>query len=156
VSVSVRAAGPADTGTLAALSAELSEVLRSVGNPVAACLDEPTLRSDAFGAAPAVAALVAECDGEAAGYLLHHPAYDPDLGGRTVAVVDLFVRERFRRRGVGRALLEAAAARAGAGGARALVWWVREANDGAIAFYERLGARSAPGVRSMHLPLPPR
>lgn len=149
----VRDAAESDVPTIAALSAEFSGVLRTVGNAVAASLDETILRRDGFAPAPAFGVLLAEQSGEPAGYLLHAPGFDPDLGGRVLTVVDLFVREPFRGAGVGRALVDAAAQRARARGARALAWWVREANPRAIAFYERLGARTVPGVRSMHLPL---
>lgn len=149
----VRDATEQDAAAIAALSAELSGVLRTVGNFVAASLDEATVRREGFGPSPAFGVLLAECDGEPAGYLLHAPGFDPDLGGRVLTVVDLFVRDRFRRRGVGRALMEAAAGCARARGLAALAWWVREANPRAIAFYERLGARTVPGVRSMHLAL---
>jgi diamine N-acetyltransferase len=149
----VRDATEEDAAAIAALSAELSGVLRTVGNVVAAALDEAAVRREGFGPSPAFGVLLAECDGEPAGYLLHAPGFDPDLGGRVLTVVDLFVRERFRGRGAGRALMEAAAGRARARGLRALAWWVREANPRAIAFYERLGARTVPGVRSMHLAL---
>jgi GNAT superfamily N-acetyltransferase len=149
----VRDATVEDAVTIAALSTEFSGVLRTVGNAVAASLDEADLRRDGFGPTPAFGVLLAERGGEPAGYLLHAPGFDPDLGGRVLSVVDLFVRERFRGQGVGRALVGAAAERARARGLHALAWWVREANPRAIAFYERLGARSVPGVRSMHLPL---
>jgi GNAT superfamily N-acetyltransferase len=148
----VRDATVEDAVTIAALSSEVSGVLRTVGNAVAS-LDEATLRRDGFGSAPAFGVLLAERGGEPAGYLLHAPGFDPDLGGRVLTVVDLFVRERFRGEGIGRSLVGAAAERARARGLRALAWWVREANPRAIAFYERLGARTVPGVRSMHLPL---
>jgi GNAT superfamily N-acetyltransferase len=151
--VAVRDAHAGDAASIAALSSEFSGVLRTVGNEVAASLDEATLRREGFGAAPAFAVLLAESAGAPAGYLLHTPGYDPDLGGPVLTVVDLFVRESVRGRGVGRALVEAAAARARAEGRRALVWWVREQNPRAIAFYERLGAHTVRGVRSMHLPL---
>ena len=151
--LSVRDAAERDAPRIAVLSAEFSGVLRTVGNEVAASLDEATLRRDGFGADPAFGVLLAERGGDPAGYLLHAPGYDPDLGGRILTIVDLFVRESFRGAGVGRALVEAAAARARAQRRRALAWWVRERNPRAIAFYERLGARTVPGVRSMHLPL---
>jgi GNAT superfamily N-acetyltransferase len=149
----VRDATEQDAARIAALSAEFSGVLRTVGNEVGASLDEATLRRDGFGPAPAFGVLLAERGGEDAGYLLFAPGYDPDLGGRVLTIVDLFVREPFRGAGVGRALVEAAAAHARAQGRRALAWWVRERNPRAIAFYERLGARTVAGVRSMHLPL---
>ena len=75
------------------------------------------------------------------------------IAGRTLVVVDLIVTGRAQRRGVGRALMEAAAARCRAGGGKALTWWVRESNRGAIAFYGSLGARvyGATAPVPMHL-----
>jgi ribosomal protein S18 acetylase RimI-like enzyme len=53
---------------------------------------------------------------------------------------DLHVREAARRRGVGRALVAAAAAQARARGGRYLLWTAQARNRRARAFYRRLGA----------------
>jgi GNAT superfamily N-acetyltransferase len=136
---------------VAGLSAQLAEVLRRAGNPVGAALAEPDLLRDGFGSDPAFGLLVAELDGAIAGYLLHHPSYDPDRGGRVTTVVDLFVSPGARRQGVGRALMAAASERCRRAGGRALVWWVRPANRDAVAFYERLGGVADPGSVAMSL-----
>lgn len=66
----------------------------------------------------------------------------PVLADRTVLYIDdFFVRREARGRGVGRALAEAARARArelGAAGVELNVWAF---NSGAVAFYERMGFR---------------
>lgn len=104
----VRHAHREDVRSIAQLSAELAEVLRRVGNPVGAALGAAEIAEKGFGHTPAFTVLVAEVEGAVVGYLLYHPAYDPDLGGRVVTVVDLYVTDRFRKRGIGRALMDAA------------------------------------------------
>jgi len=152
-SVTVREATPADAEAVAELSRELARVLGDAGNPAPAIQDPATFRRDGFGPDAAFAVLVAEQGGRAVGYLLHHPGYDPDLGGRTLVVVDLVVTERAQRRGVGRALMETAAARCRKAGGKALTWWVRESNRSAVAFYRSLGGRvyGATAPLPMHL-----
>ena len=156
MSLSIRLANPGDAVRVAEMSAEFGQVLRAVGNKVAAPLSADAIVYEAFGAKRTFSVLVAELDGALVGYSLLHPAYDPDLGGRILTVVDLFVRQAFRRSGVGKALMDAAAEQCRDNGARALVWWVRRANQDALRFYAKLGARSTPGVRRMHLVVAPR
>jgi ribosomal protein S18 acetylase RimI-like enzyme len=96
---------------------------------------------------------VAELDGAIVGYLLHHPSYDPDLGGRVTSVVDLYISGSARRRGIGRTLMNAALELCRQAEGRALVWRVRPANRAAVDFYEQLGASVDPGPVSMHLPV---
>lgn len=149
----IREATRNDVPSVAQLSAELAEILRSVGNPVGATLDAAAIAEGGFGPNPAFKVLVAEVGNVVVGYLLHHPSYDPDLGGRAITVVDLYVTASFRRRGVGRALMSAALEHCHCAGGHALVWWVRAANRDAVAFYEGLGAAAASGLLSMHLPV---
>ena len=56
---------------------------------------------------------------------------------------DLFVAERARRRGLGRALVAAALERARVRGARRIELDTSEANTGAVALYESLGFSAA-------------
>lgn len=70
---------------------------------------------------------VAEMDGEVAGFAVWQ-----ELPGGEAELLNLAVHPRARRRGAGRALVEAMAGRR--------VWLeVRASNKGAIRFYERLG-----------------
>jgi GNAT superfamily N-acetyltransferase len=59
-------------------------------------------------------------------------------------LVGMFVVPHARRRGVGRALVEAVAAWARAGSAPALHLWVTATNAGAIELYRRCGFRTLP------------
>ncbi len=63
----------------------------------------------------------------------------------------LYVEERSRREGVGRALVQAALDRAGARGCRRVELDVSDANSGALALYERFGFRTGkePGTRDL-------
>ena len=149
----VRVARLEDASAVARLSAELGEVLRGAGSPLGAALSKAEIVRDGFGSSPAFGVIVAELDGLIAGYLLHHPSYDPDLGGRATAIVDLCVSAVARRRGVGRALVDAALEHARQVGSQALSWRVRPSNRGAMAFYESLGASVDAGPVCMHLPV---
>lgn len=153
IAIEIREAVRTDAPAVARLSAELAEVLRHAGNPISATLTREAILRDGFGNSPAFSVLVADVADQVVGYLLHHPSYDPDLGGRATTVVDLYVTEHFRRRGVGRALMEEAARLCQRNDGCALVWWVRSANRGAVAFYEELGASKSTDLLSMRLPV---
>ena len=71
---------------------------------------EELLATALFGEHPAAEALIAELDGEPAGYALYFPTFSTFLAIQGVWLEDLFVRPAYRKRGVGRALLAAVAA----------------------------------------------
>jgi ribosomal protein S18 acetylase RimI-like enzyme len=66
--------------------------------------------------------------------------------------VDLYVDSTARKKGVGRALMMAAAGIARQADAREIVWSVYHANEVAAAFYEKLGAQRITEVFFMKLP----
>lgn len=105
---------------------------------------------DAFGPKPKFSLLVAEVDGTLAGYAMYHAAYDSDIAAAAIWLVDLYVEERARRAGTGRALMRAVAREAVRSGAKTLEWCVQDRNERAIAFYRALGATGLP-VRVMEL-----
>lgn len=74
-------------------------------------------------------------------------AYRPSvsLGGPFASIEDLYVTPGARRRGVGRALLEAAGERCAARGVSYVEAQVE--NEGAAAFYAAMGYEADPGVR---------
>ena len=65
---------------------------------------EEDLARDGFGEHPRFRALVGEWEGKPAGYALFFD-YFSTWTGRGLFLEDLFVREKFRGRGIGRALL---------------------------------------------------
>ena len=65
---------------------------------------EEDLARDGFGENPRFRALIDEWDGHPAGYVFLF-GYHSTWAGRGLFLEDLFVREAFRRRGIGKALL---------------------------------------------------
>lgn len=84
--------------------------------------------------------LVAELDGEVAGYLMAWRVHDE------LHVLNLAVSRRHRRRGVAAALMAAAMDDGARSGLRLVTLEVRVGNEGARAFYQRLGFRED-GIR---------
>lgn len=105
------------------------------------------LEAHLFGDRPCVEALVAEWEGELAGFALFFTNYSTFLTQPGIYLEDLFVRPEYRRRGIGTALLRYLAGLAQAREAGRLEWSVLNWNQSAIAFYERLGAVILPEWR---------
>ena len=91
--------------------------------------------------------LVAEDDGQVAGYALFFPTYSTFLARPSLYLEDLFVREESRGRGIGEALLRRVAARALARGCGRFEWTVLDWNVRAQRFYEAMGAKMLPEWR---------
>ncbi len=101
-----------------------------------------------FGARPVVEALLAEnSEGTALGFALFFTTYSTFLTKPGLYLEDLFVRDAFRRQGIGAALLREVAKLGRARGAGRLEWAVLDWNESAIAFYEKLGATVLPDWR---------
>ena len=100
---------------------------------------EEDLARDGFGEKPRFRALIAEWDGEAAGYALFFDYYST-WAGRGLFLEDLYVREAFRRRGIGRAMLAAVARVAVDERCYGIHWEVLDWNQKAIDLYTALGA----------------
>ncbi len=98
------------------------------------------MRADGFGADPKFGVLLAEVDGEVAGYASWAANYSIWLGGHYMNIDDVFVWERFRGLRVGEALMQRSRALCRELGLPRLRWEVQPDNTGAIRFYERLGA----------------
>ena len=137
----VRPGAPGDAEAVAALSEEFAAYLRALGDPAPGVVTAEAFLRDGFGERPAFTCLLAEDGGRAVGYLLCCPGYDVDRGGRVLQVAELYVSPGARRRGAGRALMEAAAERCRAAGGHAVVFAVYPPNTTARAFYESVGAR---------------
>jgi GNAT superfamily N-acetyltransferase len=137
----IREARRDDVPLMAALAAEFSRYMRDLGDLTDLRLDADALERDGFGPSPAFRGLVAELSGEIVGFLLHHAGYDTDAACRLLFVVDLYVTEAARGRGIGTALMNEARKVAAAGGAKQIVWTVDRRNAIARRFYEGVGAR---------------
>ena len=101
---------------------------------------EEGLREALFGPRPAAEALLAEVDGECAGFALFFHNFSTFLGRRGLYLEDLFVRPRFRGQGLGKALMVRLARIALERGCGRFEWWVLDWNAPSIAFYRSLGA----------------
>ena len=132
--LTIRAATISDVPLLLSFSREFAEYERQ---PDAVVINEETLIRDGFGPQPKFRSLIAEWDGEAIGYALFFGIYS-SLKGSGMFLEDLFVREAFRGRGIGRALLCQVARIARREGCYAIRWEVLDWNEPAIQFYKSL------------------
>ncbi len=135
--LSIRAATAADIPLIAQFIRELAEYERLADAAVAT---EDGLREQLFGAKPAAEVLIAEADGEAAGFALFFHTFSTFLGKRGLYLEDLFVRPDFRGFGIGKHVMAALARIAVQRDCGRFEWSVLDWNAPAIGFYRRLGA----------------
>ena len=103
-------------------------------------VDEAVLRESLFGARPAAEVLLAEVEGETAGFALFFHNFSTWQGRRGLYLEDLFVRPAMRGRGIGKALLCELARIAMERGCARMEWAVLDWNTPAIEFYKSLSA----------------
>jgi GNAT superfamily N-acetyltransferase len=89
--------------------------------------------------------VIAEFEGEAAGFALFFANYSTFLGRAGMHLEDLYVREALRGKGIGKALLSCLAKLAVERRCGRLEWNVLDWNEPAIRFYESLGAAPMSG-----------
>ena len=135
---SIRACRADDAATLATLIRELAAYERLEARAHATADD---LRRHLFGPRPFAEALLAEVDGEPAGFALFFHNFSTFRGQPGLYLEDLFVRPPHRSQGVGRALLARLARLAVERGCGRLEWAVLDWNEPALGFYRALGAR---------------
>ena len=136
----IRPARAVDAGLILSFVRELAVYERE---PDAVVLTEADLVRDGFpadGGSTYYECLIAEEDGQPAGFALFFPIYST-WRGRSLHLEDLFVRPQFRGRGIGKALLTRVAALAVERRCARFFWHVLDWNEPAIAFYRSLGAR---------------
>lgn len=98
------------------------------------------LLTDGFGEHPKFGVLLAEQDGVAVGYCTYTWHYSIWLGEPGMNIDDLFVLAQARGNNIGLRLMEQAKVLCLKKGIRTLRWQVESDNEGAKAFYRRLGA----------------
>jgi GNAT superfamily N-acetyltransferase len=131
---------PATTGDVALLLELVGELAAYERLEHVLCASEERLREELFGERPVAEALIAERDGEPAGYALFFPTFSTFRATRGIWLEDLFVRPAHRGAGIGRALLAVVAARVRERGGERLEWAALDWNELALGFYRRLGA----------------
>lgn len=140
----IRVAGQSDLATIHGMIVALAEYERLAHLCVTTRAD---LAEALFGSHPAAEVLIAEENGQAAGFALFFHNFSTFLGRRGLWLEDLFVLPAFRRRGCAKALLQALAAIAVERGCGRFEWAVLDWNEQAIHFYESLGAKVLPDWR---------
>ena len=133
----IRGATREDATTLLALIRELATYEKKREKAV---VTEGDLMRDAFGPAPKFRALIADWEGEPAGYASFFYFYSTFQGRPALFLEDLFVLEKFRSKGIGKALLMEVAKLAVQEQCHGLRWEVLDWNRPAIEFYQKLGA----------------
>jgi GNAT superfamily N-acetyltransferase len=118
----------------------IRDLARYEREPDAVEATEESLRADLAAPSPPFECLLAELDGEPAGFALFFQSYSTWRGRPGIYLEDLFVPERLRGRGVGKALFGEVARLAVVRGAGRLEWSVLDWNQPAIDFYLALGA----------------
>ena len=132
----IRPATIHDVAVLRTMIRELAEFERLLDHVK---ITEEELARDGFGQNPKFRALIAEWDGQTAGYAVVFGYYST-WAGPGMFLEDLFVREAFRGRGIGKALLAAVARMAVEERCYGIHWSVLDWNEKAIELYKALGA----------------
>lgn len=102
-------------------------------------ITEEMLARDIVGSSPRFRGLLPEWGGQVAGYAIYFNFYS-SFEGPGLFIEDIYVREEFRSKGIGKALMAEIAAIALRDGLVALRWEVLDWNRPAIDFYKSLGA----------------
>lgn len=135
--VTVRFAAPADAELILHFILGLAEYEHEADAVQATAA---SLRAQMREARPPFECLIAERDGEAAGFALFFQNFSTWSGRPGLYLEDLFVPEEHRGHGVGKALLNRLAAITVERGWARMEWAVLDWNTPAQGFYRRLGA----------------
>ena len=138
MTLAIRAAQPQDSALIFALVRELAEYekltheLDATEQQIAAALfaPEPKLYCD-----------IAEWNGDPVGFAVWFLIFSTFRGRHGLYLEDIFVRPRFRGRGIGKALMARLARRCIDEGYARFEWTVLDWNAPSIAFYRSIGAR---------------
>ncbi|MDE3176648.1 MAG: GNAT family N-acetyltransferase [Pseudomonadota bacterium] len=144
----IRPAAPGDAGLVLSLIRELADFEQLADKVVAT---QAMVEAALFGAGATLHGEIAEWDGEVAGQALWFTNFSTFRGRNGLYLEDLYVRPRFRGRGVGKALLAHLARQCVARGWPRMEWVVLDWNQPAIEFYRSLGADLAQDWRLCRL-----
>jgi GNAT superfamily N-acetyltransferase len=145
--LSIRPATVNDADLLALMIRELAEYEKELDSVKNTASD---LARDGFGPSPKFRAMIAESDGETAGYALVCEVYST-WTGRHLYLEDLYVRPQFRGKGIGKALMAKVARLAIQENYYAMRWEVLDWNKPSIEVYRGLGAEFLEAWRLMWL-----
>jgi GNAT superfamily N-acetyltransferase len=134
----IRPATPDDIPQILAFIRELAEYERA---PEQAIATREDLMRDGWGMKPKFRVVIADWQGQPAGFALFFYNYSTWQGRAGLYLEDLFVRPSFRGKGIGKALLLHLAEIAVRENLGRFQWQVLDWNTPAIEFYKSLGAR---------------
>ena len=136
MSTRIRLAGPGDESDIVSMIHELASFERA---PEQCTVTESQITRALFGDDAVASCFLAEIDGDTAAMALWFRNFSTWDGVAGIHLEDLFVRDRFRRRGIARALLAQLAQECVAKNYSRLSWSVLEWNTDAIALYDAVG-----------------
>ena len=93
-----------------------------------------------FGKSGFVEGLISHENENPAGYALFYPSFSSFRGQRGMYLEDIYIKDEYRGKGLGKAMLVEIAKIAGDRGFERIDLTVLEGNEPAIAFYKKLGA----------------
>lgn len=134
----LRPAAPSDAPLILQYIRELA-AYEKAPEAVVATLED--IQRHCFSAHPLVHVIMAEWEGQPAGFALWFLNFSTWEGKPGLYLEDLFVRPAFRGKGIGKALLKHLAALARREGWTRFVWQVLDWNTPAIEFYQAQGAQ---------------
>ncbi|HKC17547.1 MAG TPA: GNAT family N-acetyltransferase [Steroidobacteraceae bacterium] len=137
MTTNIRPATPADVPQILRFIRALGEY-EHLAHDISAT--EQALTATLFGAKRYAEVVLADCDGQPAGFALYFHNYSTFLAQPGIYLEDLFVDPPYRGRGVGKTLLKELARIAVDRGCARLDWSALDWNRTAIDFYLRLGA----------------
>lgn len=124
-------------------SSEILELIKELAvfekQPDAVILSEVELIKSAFSESPWVYIFVAEIDTKVVGMALYYYGFST-WKGRSLHLEDLIVNEKYRKLGIGKALMNQVIQIAKTEKVERMSWEVLDWNEPAIKFYESLGA----------------
>ena len=138
----IRQANNEDTALILSLIKEIAEY-EKLGHEVSAT--EKDIKNNLFGEKRYAEVLIAEYDEEPAGQALFFHNFSTFVGSPGIYLEDLFVRPKYRGKGIGKSLLLALIKLAQERNCGRVEWCVLDWNEPAIKFYKKLGAVSMDG-----------
>ena len=97
--------------------------------------------------------LLMECDDQVIGYAIYYPIFGSFAAHANVHLEDLYIREEYRKRGLGRVLCEPMAGGAREEGYAKMEWSCLDWNTPSIGFYEKIGAEYETGRKYFEITL---
>jgi GNAT superfamily N-acetyltransferase len=136
-SLILRRAHVQDTVLILQMIRELAEFEKLLDQVVA---DEETLKNSLFFDPKGPEVLLAEENGKVFGFVLFFHNFSTFLGKKGIYIEDLYVRQEYRGKGYGEAILQEICQIAKERNCGRVEWWVLDWNERAINFYKKIGA----------------